>query len=123
MVSRECAACAGHVTVVLAEVDSTLDQIRDAAREVGSAQIGEHETFCFRIMKRGAHLIGATTPVVESDIGGAIWQDLERRFGRAPRVDLGDPDVMVAAEVLGPRTAVGVVRRAWRVAPAATPES
>jgi tRNA(Ser,Leu) C12 N-acetylase TAN1 len=31
-----------------------------------------------------------------------------------PQVDLADPDVKVIAEVLGPSTAVGIVRKAWR---------
>jgi tRNA(Ser,Leu) C12 N-acetylase TAN1 len=113
-VNRECAACTGHATAVLAEVESNLEQIREAARQVGSAQIGEHETFCFRLVKRGAHRLDANTPTVEDEIGGAIWQELERHYGKPPQVDLTDPDVRVIAEVLGPTTAVGIVRKAWR---------
>lgn len=113
-VSRECAACTGHATAVLAEVESDLERIREAAVRVGNAQIGEHETFCFRIAKRGPHQIAADTPAVERDIGGAIFEELERRSGTRPRVDLTHPDVEVIAEVLGPTTAVGIVRKAWR---------
>lgn len=113
-VNRQCAACTGHATAVLAEVESNLEQIREAARQVGSAHIGEHETFCFRIFKRGAHRLDANTPTVEREIGGAIWQELERRYGTPPQVDLTDPDVKVIAEVLGPSSAVGIVRKAWR---------
>jgi tRNA(Ser,Leu) C12 N-acetylase TAN1 len=44
---------------------------------------------------------------------------LEAKFGREPLVNLSDPDVVVRAEVLGPVTLVGVVRKAWRTEPAA----
>ncbi len=46
--------------------------------------------------------------------GGAVWDALVGRDGTAPRVDLPRPDVLVNAEVLGPMTLVGIVRRAWR---------
>lgn len=119
--SRECAACTGHATAVLAEVESDLEHIHEAAVRVGSAQIGEHETFCFRIAKRGAHRIDANTPAVEEQVGGAIYRELERRYGTRPRVNLTTPDVEVIAEVLGPSTAVGIVRKAWRLRPEPTP--
>jgi tRNA(Ser,Leu) C12 N-acetylase TAN1 len=36
----------------------------------------------------------------------------------APRVDLTEPDVTIAAEVLGPVTLIGVVRKSWKDRPA-----
>ncbi len=123
-VTRECGRSTGHATAVLAEVESATEPIRAAAVGVGSEQIGEHETFCFRINKRGAHRLVEDTPTLEREIGGAIWQALERKYGARPRVDLTDPDVKVIAEVLGPDTAVGIVRKAWRARPApASPAS
>jgi tRNA(Ser,Leu) C12 N-acetylase TAN1 len=44
---------------------------------------------------------------------------VEARLGREPLVNLSDPDVVIRAEVLGPVTLVGIVRKAWRTEPAA----
>jgi tRNA(Ser,Leu) C12 N-acetylase TAN1 len=114
MVSRACAGSIGHATAVLAEVESELEPIREAAVRVGSERVGPHDSFCFRIAKRGAHRVTADTPDVEAEIGAALFTALEQRHGARPRVDLSHPDVTVIAEVLGPTTAVGVVRKAWR---------
>ncbi|HXG52465.1 MAG TPA: THUMP domain-containing protein [candidate division Zixibacteria bacterium] len=119
IVYRECGAQIGHVTAVLAEVDSKLETIRQAAVDVGAAQIGKEETFSFRIHKRGAHYLEQDTSVLEREIGGAIWQALRAKHGVEPRVRLKDPDVAVVAEVLGPVTAVGISRKAWHEQPPA----
>jgi tRNA(Ser,Leu) C12 N-acetylase TAN1 len=57
---------------------------------------------------------------LEREIGGAIWQALEQKQGKRPVVDLDDPDITIIAEVMGPNTAIGILRKAWR-AMAATP--
>ncbi|HEY7682003.1 MAG TPA: THUMP domain-containing protein [Gemmatimonadales bacterium] len=119
-VSRACGST-GHATAVLAEVESELEPIREAALRVGSEQVGPHDSFCFRITKRGAHRVTTPTPDVEAEIGAALVAALERRHGTRPRVDLGHPDVTVIAEVLGPTTAVGIVRKAWRERAEASP--
>lgn len=113
-VTRECFTDIGRATAVLAEVDSTLDKIKPAAIEIGVAHIGEGERFCFRLNKRGAHMLELDTPKLEYEIGGAIWVALHQKYGVKPQVDLKQPDVTIVAEVLGPVTAVGVVRKAWR---------
>lgn len=59
------------------------------------------------------------TPDLEREIGSAVWVGVEAKLGREPLVNLSDPDVVVRAEVLGPVTLVGVVRKAWRTEPAA----
>jgi len=113
-VTRECFADIGRATAVLAEVDSTLDEIKQATVEMGAEHIREGERFCFRLNKRGAHMLELDTPKLEYEIGGAIWVALQQKYGVKPSVDLKNPDVTIVAEVLGPITAVGIARRAWR---------
>jgi tRNA(Ser,Leu) C12 N-acetylase TAN1 len=86
----------------------------EAATRVGLDQIAPGESFAFRIHKRGTHGYSEPTPELESTVGGAIWDGLERRDGLAPHVDLSQPDVLVNAEVLGPTTLVGIVRAGWK---------
>jgi tRNA(Ser,Leu) C12 N-acetylase TAN1 len=112
-VSRECTRSIGRVVPALAEVESRAELVRQAAIEVGAARIGAGESFGFRLHKRG-RAIDRPSPELEREIGGAVWVALERRDGAKPRVDLSDPDVEVTAEVLGPTTVVGIIRKAWR---------
>ena len=104
----------GRVMAVLAEVESARQPIEEAAVELGRRQIGPDESFCFRLHKRGAHGLADPSPALEREIGGAIWTALRDRDGKDPRVDLANPDVTVAAEMLGPRTLLCLRRRAWR---------
>ena len=113
-VSRECAGDIGRVMAVCAQVPSSVALLQEAAVRVGVERIGESDSFCFRVRKRGAHALDDDTPVLEREIGGAIWVALERKYGRKPRVDLEDPDVTIRGEVLGPMVLVGVRRRDWR---------
>ncbi len=113
-VARECAESIGRAVAVLAVVPSRIGPIRDSAVEIGAKHIAEEESFCFRLHKRGAHGLDMDTPVIEYQIGGAIWVALNEKYGKRPRVDLRDPDVTVIAEVLGADTAVGVLRKMWR---------
>ena len=114
LVYDECSQRIGHVTAVLATVDSREEPIKDAAVRVGAAEIGPEESFCFRLHKRGAHGLEHDTSKLEQEIGGAIWTALEGKYHKKPKVSLKDPDTTVVAEVLGPITAVGISRRAWR---------
>jgi len=116
LVWRECGGWIGHVTVVLLEVESRLEAIRDAAISIGREQVGAEESFSFRLHKRGAHLLECDTLTLEREIGGAIWTALKEQHGVEPRVRLKNPDIAVVAEVLGPLAAVGVSRRAWNEA-------
>jgi tRNA(Ser,Leu) C12 N-acetylase TAN1 len=119
--TQQCADRTGHATAVIAEAVSEPARLREAVVRVGLAHVKRDETFCFRLRKRGAHLLQAPTPEIEVDIGTALWLALEERDGTRPGVELRDPDVLVLAEVLGPMTAVGIVRKAWREA-ASRPE-
>jgi tRNA(Ser,Leu) C12 N-acetylase TAN1 len=95
-------------------VESRFDPIKEAAVRIGREQISPAESFCFRIHKRGAHYLEHDTLTIEHEIGGAIWIALEEKYGTKPNVKLKNPDVAVVAEVLGPITAVGISRSAWR---------
>jgi tRNA(Ser,Leu) C12 N-acetylase TAN1 len=114
-VIQECSSRIGRTIPVLAEVKSTPNAVKEGAVNVGVEHIGRDEKFCFRIHKRGAHQLDLDTPELEREIGGAIWTALEGKYRKKPAVDLDDPDVTVVAEVLGPNTAIGIVRTAWWV--------
>ena len=113
-VTRTCRGSVGRVTAVLAEVPSERDALIEAAVGTGLDQVAPGASFAFRVHKRGAHGYAEPTPEFEYAVGGAVWDALARRDGAPPRVDLTRPDVLVNAEVLGPTTLVGIVRRAWR---------
>lgn len=113
-VNQECFASMGRATAVLMEVESRLEAIKGAAVKIGAENVGDGEKFCFRLHKRGSHWLEQETPKLEYEIGGAIWIAVQRKYEKEPRVDLKNPDVMVIAEVLGPNTAVGILRKAWR---------
>ena len=112
-VNRECASDIGRAVPVLLETESELGAIERAAVEIGSEHVRELESFCFRLHKRGSHGLAEPTPEIEREVGGAIWAELKRKYGKEPKVDLEHPDVTVVAEVLGPNTAVGLLRKAW----------
>jgi tRNA(Ser,Leu) C12 N-acetylase TAN1 len=114
VIYRDCGPHIGHATAVCEEVESRLEPIKAAAVSAGREHIGAEESFCFRIHKRGAHFLERDTLSLEQEIGGAIWIALQEKHGSKPRVSLKNPDVEVVAEVLGPITAVGISRRAWR---------
>lgn len=113
-VVRDCREAVGHVTPVLKEVETDTTAIRDAAVEVAVAHVAAGRSFCFRIHRRGWKLPGKDAAALEGEIGGAVFDALARRHGVRPTVDLEHPDVAVVAEVLGRRTAVGIVPKAWR---------
>ena len=117
-VTQQCAARIGHATAVIAETISQTEHIQEAVVRVGLEQVSRDETFCFRLRKRGSHWLRAPTPEIEVQIGSALWLALQERDGERPGVELREPDVLILAEVLGPTTAVGIVRKAWREATA-----
>ncbi|HLF84309.1 MAG TPA: THUMP domain-containing protein [Blastocatellia bacterium] len=113
-VIRKCSENIGHVTAVLAEVESKLEPIKEAAVRIASEQVSKNEKFCFRLHKRGSHSLMGDTFEIEREIGGVIWQTLQQKYGTEPAVDLDEPDITVVAEVLGPNTAMGISRKTWR---------
>lgn len=114
-VHRGCAHLIGRATAVLAEVETKLESIKEAAVKIGTEQIGPMESFCFRLFKRGEHNLQEATPKIESEIGGAINAGLEQKTGKKPIVSLSDPDITINAEVLGPITLLGILRKDWQI--------
>jgi len=112
-IQKECGEDIGRVTPVMKEIPSGTEALREAAVEVAKETIGPDETFCFRIHKRGSHGYSEDTPILEREIGGAIFDALAKRDGKPPKVRLVSPDVTVIAEVMGEWTAVGVIKRSW----------
>ena len=113
LVCRQCSEKIGHVTAVLAVVESREEPIKDAATRIGAAQIGSRESFCFRLHKRGAHGLEQNTSKLEQEIGGAIWTALQAKYGEKPKVSLKNPDITITAEILGSVAAVGISREVW----------
>lgn len=113
LIQRECGDDIGRVTPVMREIPSETEALRQAAVEVATENIGKEETFCFRIHKRGSHGFSEDTPALEREIGGAVFDALEKRDGKPPKVKLASPDATLVAEVLGEWTAVGVVKKSW----------
>ncbi len=109
-IREACPDSIGRVTPLLVESESTLEAVRQSAVEVGLSQVRRNESFSFRVYKRGSHGLQSPTPDIEREIGTAILESLYRRDMLRPRVELACPDVVVVAEVLGPRTAIGIIR-------------
>jgi tRNA(Ser,Leu) C12 N-acetylase TAN1 len=112
-INRKCSENIGHTTAVLYEVESRLDPVKEAVVRAGIEQIGKDEKFCFRLHKRGSHFLEQNSCDLEREIGGAVWQALEQKYGKRPAVDLKKPDVTLVGEVLGPKTAIGFCRKDW----------
>jgi tRNA(Ser,Leu) C12 N-acetylase TAN1 len=104
----------GRVVAVVEEVESEEGIIKERAVFHAVQNIKEEESFCFRVHKRGAHGIEKPTPEFEYDAGGAIYEELEKKYSKKPKVDLKNPDIAIVAEVLGNKTMIGVWRKEWR---------
>lgn len=114
IVYDECSEKVGHTTAVLTVVKSDEESIRNAAAQIGAAQIGTQESFCFRLHKRGLHGLEKDSATLEAEIGGAICAALAQKYNGKPKVNLKSPDVTVIAEILGPVAAIGITRKTWR---------
>jgi protein-L-isoaspartate(D-aspartate) O-methyltransferase len=112
-VTRECVDAIGRATAVVSEVPSEPHALMEAAVQVAANCIAAGESFAVRVHKRRSHGYRQGTHDIEREVGAAIGAALERQYGRAPRVDLTDPDVTIGAEVLGPVTLIGVIRKTW----------
>ncbi len=117
LVTRECVDAIGRATAVVTEVPSEPCPLLEAAVRIAVARVGTDDSFAFRIHKRRPHGYQRGSHDIEREVGAAIEAALERRHGHTPRVDLTDPDVTIGAEVLGPVTLLGVVRKTWRNEP------
>jgi tRNA(Ser,Leu) C12 N-acetylase TAN1 len=116
-ITSQCSKAVGHVTPVLARTESDIEPIRKSAVGVALNHIGEAESFCFRLNKRGRHSLQQHTTEIERSIGGSIAEALEKKHSRKAAVDLDDPQITIVAEVLGPVTSIGISRKSWRSGP------
>ena len=110
---EECYFDIGKAVPILEEVSSNFDDIKHCAVKVGLSHIPKGDSFSLRINKRGSHSLDKPTSDLESDIGGSIYDALEKKHNRTPRVNLNDPDVKVIVEILGPKSIIGIVRKEW----------
>ncbi|MFQ5816126.1 MAG: THUMP domain-containing protein [Candidatus Hydrothermarchaeaceae archaeon] len=113
MMIRECFYDIGRVVPVLYEGNSTLTELKELAIKTALENIGEEESICFRLHKRGAHGLDKPTPEIEYEVGGSIHDALTKKYGKKPKVDLKSADITVISEVLGPLVEVGITRKNW----------
>lgn len=112
-ITKECYYDIGRAVPVLAEVESSLEEVRKAAIKVALEHVKKEESFCLRIHKRGTHSLGKPTPELEYEIGGAVHDALAAKYKAKPKVDLSEPDLTVVVEVLGGESFVGILRKEW----------
>jgi len=112
---RECSEFLGHTTAVLCDVESSMEDIKEAAVNIALDQIEEGESYCFRIKKRDVPELKMSSREIEQDIGDAIRLALRDKFGAEPRVNLDAPDITIMAEVLGLFSSVGIRRKRWEI--------
>ncbi len=104
----------GRVVAILAGAPSARAPLVDAVASVAAGHVRPGESICVRVHKRGSHSYLEPTPELERAGGDAAWEALRLRDGRPPRTDLVCPDVTIHVEVLGPRSLIGIDRRAGR---------
>ncbi len=112
-VTRECYYEIGRVVPVIFEGDSTLNVLKEFAIDTALEHVGKDDSFSFRLHKRGDHGLDEPSPDIEYEVGGSIHDALSKKFGKKPRVDLDNPDIIVIGEVLGPTVEVGIIRSVW----------
>lgn len=112
-VSLQCGDFLGRSVLILEEVESSFDAVKAAAIRIAAQWVVSSEPYCFRLNKAGAHWLRDETATAEREIGRSIREALARVREGETRVDLANPDLCIMAEVLGPRTAVGIFRREW----------
>ena len=103
----------GHATAVVEEVQTDIDNIKEAIVSAGTQLIKENDSYCVRIKRRGSYFLDEDIQALEADIGSEIWNILKDKYGKDPKVDLENPDIKIIAEVLGHATAIGVQYKSW----------
>ncbi len=76
-------------------------------------RIGEEESFCVRLERRG--MKGQlSSKDLEVEIGGYAVDMLRRKHNREPKVDLEDPDQIVVIETIGSLAGVSLISKKLR---------
>ncbi|MBE0516238.1 MAG: THUMP domain-containing protein [Methanophagales archaeon] len=80
-------------------------------RYIDEIELGE--TFGFRVERRGMKE-DISSQMVEREVGGYFFDLLEKVHGRKPKVDLKNPDKLIAVELIGNRCGIGFITREMR---------
>jgi tRNA(Ser,Leu) C12 N-acetylase TAN1 len=80
-------------------------------RYIDELELGE--TFGFRVERRGMKE-DISSQMVEREVGGYFFDLLEKVHGRKPKVDLKNPDKLIAVEIIGNRCGIGFITREMR---------
>ena len=76
-------------------------------------EIEPSETFGFRVERHGTK-DDISSQAVESEVGGYFYDLTEKIYGRKPKMNLKDPDKLIAIEVLGDRCGIGFITKEMR---------
>lgn len=76
-------------------------------------EIEPSETFGFRVERRGMKE-DISSQAVESEVGGYFYDLIAKVYGRKPKVNLKNPDKLIAIEVLGNRCGIGFITKEIR---------
>ncbi len=76
-------------------------------------EIEPGETFGFRAERRRMKE-DISSQMVEREVGGYFFDLLEKVHGRKPKVDLKNPDKLIAVELIGNRCGIGFITREMR---------
>lgn len=75
-------------------------------------KVREGDSFAVRCERRGFKNIFSSQQI-EEEIGSYIWKQLEKR-GVSPKVDLEDPDKLIAIELVGSKAGIAVIKKELR---------
>ncbi len=84
---------------------------RRIARYIDEIEPGE--TFGFRVERRGMKE-DISSQKVEREVGGYFYDLLEKIHGRKPKVNLKNPDKLIAIEIVGNRCGIGYITKEMR---------
>ncbi len=76
-------------------------------------EIEPSETFGFRVERHGAK-DDISSQAVEREVGGYFYDLIEKVYGRKPKMNLKDPDKLIAIEIVGDRCGIGFITKEMR---------
>ncbi|MEM2685491.1 MAG: THUMP domain-containing protein [Candidatus Bathyarchaeia archaeon] len=92
--------------------EDLLEILKERARRLVD-RIGEGESFCVRVERRGFK--GAvSSSELERELGGYVWQFLKDKYGKPPKVDLTNPDKLISIQTIGGLCGIALVDRKLR---------
>lgn len=87
--------------------ENLLDLLKEKARSLVE-RISYGESFCVRVERRGFKGLISSRDL-EREVGGYIWQLLRDKYGKPPKVDLEDPDKLIAVQTIGGLCGVALI--------------